>query len=129
MIKILKTLLLTFFLLTFSYGSIFAVDTLPSPEASLPTQQFIQERTERREALKEQIEAHKEEMAAKKEQFQDRTEARVASREAALSEAKKTRAREYYGRLYTRFTAAIKRLDILITRIEARLAESKEENP
>ena len=129
MIRALKTLLLSIFLLTFSFGSIYALDTLPSPEASLPTQQFIQERTERREALKAQIEAHKEEMAAKKEQFQDRAEARIASREAALSEARKTRAREYYGRLYTRFTAAIKRLDILITRIDSRIAEFKEENP
>ena len=127
MIRAVKTLVLTLLLLTFSYTTIYALDA--PPEASLPTQQFIQERIERRQLLKAQIEAHKEEMAAKKEQFQEKTEARIASREAALSEIRKTRARDHFGRLYTRFAAAINRINTLIVRIESRLSTIKEEDP
>lgn len=124
-----KILLLTAFSFFVVIKPTYALDTSPSPRAGLPVQRFIQERADRREQLKAQIEAHKEEMAAKKEQFQDRAGARIASREAVLSEARKTRSKEFFNRLYTRFTAAIKRLDILITRIDSRLASIKEENP
>ena len=131
MIKVVKLLLVTLILVSFSSNMALAQTT--PPEASIPTQNFIQERTERRTQLKERIEAHKAEVAAKrlelKEQTQEHKEARVASREARLSEAKKARTREFYGRLHTRFLAAISRLDTLISRIEARLATIKEENP
>jgi hypothetical protein len=129
MIKIIKTLLLTTFAFFVVINPAYAINISPSPEASLPTQNFIQEREERKERLREEIEAHKEEVAAKKEQVRERTEAKIASHEAVFSDARKTRTREFYGRLYTRFTAAIKRLDILTTRIDSRLASIKEENP
>ena len=129
MIKVIKTLLLTTFAFFVVINPSYALDTSPSPKASLTTQKFIQERADRKERLREDIEAHKEEMATKKEQVRERTEAKIASHEAVLSEARKTRTREFYGRLYTRFMAAIKRLEILTARIDSRLASIKEENP
>lgn len=128
MVKVIKT----FFLSTFAFlvvaNPTYAQNSSPSPEASMPTQRFIQEREERKEILREKIEAHKVEVTAKKEQLRGEREARVASHEAKLTEARKVRAREHYGRLYTRLSAAITRLNTLITRIEARLEIIKEEN-
>lgn len=129
MTSVIKTVLLTIFLFLVALNPTSAQDASPHPGASMPTQKFIQERTDRKEKLREQIEAHRADMAAKRDQFQENKEERIASHTAALSESRKARARERYSRLSTRISAAMGRLDTLITRIESRLAVIEENNP
>jgi DNA repair exonuclease SbcCD ATPase subunit len=79
----------------------------------------IQERKEERIELFEQ----------KREELQQRIQEHKATSAAKLQVRNQVRAKEYFGRIETRFEATIQRLETLIERIEARLAIYKESDP
>ena len=83
-------------------------------------------RDEKKEELQARLEERKLLIQDKREEIKLRIEQKRATRQAQLTEKKQERVRTYFGRLTNRFDAAIKRLEILIERIQSRVTKLSE---
>lgn len=81
-----------------------------------------------REGALERIEIRKELKEQKLQEIQERIQEKKATIAARLAETRKERVRFFFGRLNRRLEAAIDRLEILIERIESRVAIIEEED-
>lgn len=83
-------------------------------------------REEKKAEIQARLEERKQLIQERKDEIKLRIEQKRATRQAQLTERKRERVRTYFGRLAGRFDAAITRLEILIERIESRVAKLSE---
>lgn len=84
-------------------------------------------RAEREEMIQAKLELRRQVVQEKKDEIKLRIEQKRATRQAQLTERKQERVRLYFGRLNGRFEAVIARLEVLIERIESRIAKLSED--
>jgi hypothetical protein len=83
----------------------------------------------KKEEIRQRIEEKRLEIEKKKEEIKERIQIKKATQAAKLQNKNKERVRSYFGRIDSRFTATIERLEILISRIESRLAVYEQGSP
>ncbi len=96
----------------------------------LPVASFAQEATttKNREAIKTQIEQKREEIKKQVEQRKEELKTKIEERKQLVNSKIDERLGDFIGKLEKRFDSAIERLEILVTRIESRIAKMDDED-
>lgn len=130
--KRLGLILIPFFLVLVA-SSVLAVSDCPSCAIAVKPEEVVIRQAERRLEIEQRKEEHlqslqelRQGILEKREANRLRIEEKRATIAARLTERKRERIREFYGRMTERFEAAINRLERLINRIESRLSKIEE---